>query len=137
MVRFELTKLREPAREESSELCSERRESIEVMADRRSSDQPTPWRVRNTHNRITRSEDTVPTATIVLAGGSESIVLNHATINQISKIYRALTATRHAHEADSSKDSTTTTHLQTVKNAKRRDKKRTSIELFISFLAVS
>jgi len=96
------------------------------MVDGRSSGQPAPWRSRNTHNRSTGSEDTVPTATIVLAGGSESIVLNHATINQISKIYRALTATRHAHEADSSKDSTTTTQIvpQTIKNAKRRGRRQ-------------
>jgi len=97
------------------------------MADRRSSDQPTPWRVRNTHNRITRSEDTVPTATIVLAGGSESIVLNHATISQILKIHRAVTATRRvSHETDSSKNSTTTAPIvpQTIRNAKRRGKRQ-------------
>ena len=107
---------------------AERRESIEVMADRRSSDRPpAPWRVRNTHNRTNRATHTIPTATIVLAGGSESIVLNHATINQISKFYRAVTATRHvSHETDSSKDSTTTTQIvpQTIRNAKRRGRRQ-------------
>ena len=103
-----------------------RAESIEVMADRRSSDQPAPWRSRNTHNRASRATHTIPTATIVLAGGGESIVLNHATTNQISEIYRAVKATRHVKETDSSKDSTTTTQIapQTVKNAKRRERRQ-------------
>ena len=72
-------------------------ESIEVMADGRFSDQPAPWRSRYQHNRSAGSKDTIPTATIVLAGG-DSIVLKHATTNQISETYRAVKATRHVTE---------------------------------------
>ena len=100
-------------------------ESIEVMVDGRSSGQPAPWRSRYTQNRATESEDSVPTATIELGGGV-SITLKHATTNQISNIFDRATATRHAHEADSSKDSTTTTQIgpQTIKNAKRRGRRQ-------------
>ena len=66
---------------------------MKVMADGRSSDQPAPWRSRNTHNRANRATHTIPTTTIVLAGG-DSIVLNHATTNQISEIYRAVDSVR-------------------------------------------
>ena len=95
------------------------------MADGRSLGQPAPWRSRNTHNRANRATHTIPTTTIVLADG-DSIVLNHATTNQISEIYRAVKATRHVKETDSSKDSTTTTQIapQTVKNAKRRERRQ-------------
>ena len=77
---------------------------MKVMADGRSSDQPALWRSRNTHNRANRATHTIPTTTIVLAGG-DSIVLNHATTNQISEIYRAVTATRqHDHDTDRAPD---------------------------------
>ena len=82
------------------------------MADGRSSDQPAPWRYRYPHNRVTGSTDSIPTATIVLAGG-DSIILKHATSDQISDIFRAVSATRNgSNETDFSEDSTTTT--QTV-----------------------
>ena len=102
-----------------------RGESIEVMADGRSHDQLAPRRSRYTHIRSNGSKDTIPTATIVLAGG-DSIVLKHATTNQISENYRAVKATRHVTETDSSEDSTTTTQIlpQTVKNAKRRERRQ-------------
>ena len=95
------------------------------MVDGPSLGQPAPWRSRYPQNRATGSEDTIPTATIELGGGV-SITLNGATTNQISNILDRATATRHAHEADSSKDSTTTTQIghQTIKNAKRRGRRQ-------------
>ena len=95
------------------------------MVDGRSSGQPAPWRSQYTHNRSTGSEDTIPTATIELGGGV-SIILEHATTNQILNIFDRATATRHAHEADSSEDSTATTQTrpQTIKNAKRRERRQ-------------
>ena len=99
--------------------------SIEVMVDGPSSGQPAPWRSRYPQNRATGSEDTIPTATIELGGGV-SIALNGATTNQISNIFDRATAKRHANEADSSKDSTTTTQIvpQTIRNAKRRERRQ-------------
>ena len=95
------------------------------MVDGWASSQPAPWRSRHQQNRTTGSEDTVPTATIKLGGGV-SITLNGATTNQISNILDRATATRHAIEADSSRDSTTTTQIghQTIKNAKRRGRRQ-------------
>ena len=95
------------------------------MVDGWASSQPAPWRSRQQQNRTTGSEDTVPTATIKLGGGV-SITLNGVTTNQISNILDRATATRHAIEADSSRDSTTTTQIghQTIKNAKRRGRRQ-------------
>ena len=54
-------------------------------------------------------ETTIPSATVELRGG-DRIILKHATTDQISDIYRAVTATRYAsaNETNSSEDSTTT-----------------------------
>ena len=54
-------------------------------------------------------ETTIQSAIIDL-GGRDSITLKHATTDQISDIYRAVTATRYAsaNETNSSEDSTTT-----------------------------
>jgi hypothetical protein len=86
---------------------------MKVMADGRSSDQPAPWRSRNTHNRANRATHTIPTSTIVLAGG-DSIVLNHATTNPISEIYRAVKATRHGVTGAGSSDDPSDGHLRTA-----------------------
>ena len=68
-------------------------------------------------------ETTISSATIELGGG-DIIILKHAATDQISDIYRAVTATRYAstNETDSSEDSTTT--VQSVKNAKRRERRQ-------------
>ena len=95
------------------------------MVDGRSSGQPAPWRSRYTHNRSTGSKDTIPTATIELAGG-DSIILKHVTIDQVSELYRAVASRNVSHETDSSEDSTATTQTrpQTIKNAKRRERRQ-------------
>ena len=69
-------------------------------------------------------ETTIPSATVVLRGG-DRIILKHVTTDQFLEIYRAVTATRHAstNETDSSEDSTT--KVQSVRNAKRRERRQT------------
>jgi hypothetical protein len=69
-------------------------------------------------------ETTIPSATVELRGG-DRIILKHATTDHILEIYRAVTATRYAstNETDSSEDSTT--KVQSVKNAKRREIRQT------------
>ena len=69
-------------------------------------------------------ETTIPSATVELRGG-DRIILKHATTDQFLEIYRAVTATRYAstNETDSSEDSTT--KVQSVKNAKRREIRQT------------